>query len=279
MPDKPINLNADLGEGFGPWRMGDDAAMLEIVTSANIACGGHAGDPDTMRHTVRLAQQRGVSIGAHPSYPDLQGFGRRAMALSPAELESQIAFQIGALAGIAALEAARVTHVKPHGALNNLACVDRSVADTICRAMRAIDPALILLAPAASQLLVAGHAAGLEVVEEIFADRAYLPDGQLVPRSRPDAMIHGPAACLAHVLAMLEAGALIAVDGTRIATPIGSICVHGDNPDAVGVARHLRQELAAGGYELVPLPQMIGGPAGSSLLAMQRPIASKLAPA
>lgn len=251
-----INLNADLGEGYGPWHMGDDAAMLAIVASANIACGGHAGDPDVMRRTLHLAQQRGVSIGAHPSYPDLQGFGRRAMALSPSELENQIAAQVGALAGIAALEAARVTHVKPHGALNNLACIDRGVADTICRAVRAIDRKLILLAPAASQLVAAGRAAGLAVIEEIFADRAYLPDGQLVPRSRADAMIHGPQACLAHVRAMLDAGALIAIDGTRIPTPIGSICVHGDSPDAVEVARHLREGLATAGYEIKPLPEL-----------------------
>jgi UPF0271 protein len=257
MPSKRINLNADLGEGFGPWRMGDDAAMLGIVSSANIACGGHAGDPDVMRRTVRLAHERGVSIGAHPSYPDLQGFGRRAMNMSPAELETQIAFQIGALAGIAALEATPITHVKPHGALNNLACIERTVADTICRAVCAIDRTLILLAPAASQLVVAGRAAGLKVVEEIFADRAYLPDGQLVPRSRPEAMIHGPAACLTHVLAMLEAGALIAVDGTRIATPIGSICVHGDNPEAVAVAHHLREQLQSRGYAVVPLPELV----------------------
>jgi UPF0271 protein len=251
-----INLNADLGEGYGPWRMGDDAAMLDIVASANVACGGHAGDADVMRQTVRLARERGVSVGAHPSYPDLQGFGRRPMALSPLELENQIAAQLGALAGIAALEATRVTHVKPHGALNNIACDDRAIADTICRAVRAIDESLILLAPAASQLIPAGRACGLRVVEEIFADRAYLPDGQLVPRSRPDAMIHGPAACLAHVLAMLDAGALIAVDGTRIATPIGSICVHGDNAEAVTVARHLREQLGARGHRILPLPEM-----------------------
>ena len=178
------------------------------------------------------------------------------MALSAAELENQVAFQIGALAGVAALEATRVSHVKPHGALNNLACAERAVADSICRAMRAVDPTLILLAPAASQLLVAGRAAGLPVVEEIFADRAYLPDGQLVPRSRPNAMIHGPAACLAHVVAMLEAGALIAVDGTRIATAIGSICVHGDSADAVAVAGHLREQLGARGYSIVSLPEI-----------------------
>ncbi|MCF8178282.1 MAG: LamB/YcsF family protein [Sulfuritalea sp.] len=256
MPNKRINLNADLGEGFGPWKMGDDAAMLELVTAANIACGGHAGDPETMRRTVRLAHARSVSIGAHPGYPDLQGFGRRPITLSASELENQIASQIGALAGVAALETARVTHVKPHGALNNLACVDRAVADTVCRAIRAVDQSLILLAPAASQLLLAGHSAGLAVVEEIFADRAYLADGQLVPRARPDAMIHGADACLAHVLAMLEAGALIAVDGSQIPTSIGSICVHGDSPDAVAVARHLRQELGARGYRILPLPEI-----------------------
>ena len=253
MPAKPINLNADLGEGFGRWALGDDAAMLAIVSSANVACGGHAGDPDTMRRTVRLARERGVSIGAHPSYPDLQGFGRRAMALSPVQLENQIACQIGALAAIAALESSQVTHVKPHGALNNLACVDRDVADTVCRAVCAVDRRLILLAPAASQLLAAGHDLGLRVVAEVFADRAYLADGQLAPRARPDAMIHGPGACLAHVTAMLDAGALIALDGTRIPTRIGSICVHGDDPEAVGVARHLRRQLETCGYRFVPL--------------------------
>jgi hypothetical protein len=140
MPNMRINLNADLGEGYGPWTMGDDAAMLGVVSSANIACGGHAGDPDVMRTTLALARERGVSVGAHPSYPDLRGFGRRPMALSTQELENQLAAQIGALSAIAALESVRVTHVKPHGALNNQACVDRALADTICRAMRAIDP-------------------------------------------------------------------------------------------------------------------------------------------
>jgi UPF0271 protein len=253
-----INLNADLGEGYGPWTMGDDAAMLAVVNSANVACGGHAGDPDVMRRTLRLAKEHGVSIGAHPSYPDLRNFGRRAMALTTNELENQLAAQIGALMGIAALEGVRVSHVKPHGALNNQACLDRVLADTICTTIRAIDPTLILLAPAASQLVTAGHGAGLAVVEEIFADRAYLPDGQLVPRARPDAMIHGAEACLAHVRAMLDAGALIAIDGTRIPTTIGSICVHGDDADAVAVARALRDELLAAGHQFVTLPQLVG---------------------
>ena len=251
-----INLNADLGEGFGPWTMGDDTAMLGIVASANIACGGHAGDPDVMRRTIREALRCGVSLGAHPSYPDLAGFGRRPMALSASELENQIAAQIGALAGIAALEGARLTHVKPHGALNNLACIDLATAETICRAMAAVDPTLLLLAPAASQLVRAGRERGLAVVEEIFADRAYLPDGQLVPRSRPDALIHGPGACADHVVRMLEARAVIAIDGTRIATPIGSICVHGDGTDAVAVAAAVRGALLAAGHEILPLPDL-----------------------
>jgi UPF0271 protein len=252
-----INLNADLGESFGAWSMGDDPAMLKLVASANIACGAHAGDPDVMRYTVRLAMENSVSIGAHTSFPDLQGFGRRPIPLTIAELESQMAFQIGALTGVAALEGAHVTHVKPHGALNNMACVDRGIADAICRSMLAIDRNLILLAPAASQLVLAGHAAGLAVIEEIFADRAYLPDGQLVPRSRPGAMINGPAACMTHVREMLDAGALVAIDGTRIPTPIGSICVHGDGADAVAVAAHLHKHLAATGYDIVTLPNLL----------------------
>lgn len=251
-----INMNSDLGEGYGPWKMGDDAAMLSIVGTANIACGAHAGDPDLMRATVRTAHRNGVSIGAHPSYPDLPGFGRRAMALSPSELENQIAFQIGALAGVAALEGVRVTHVKPHGALNNLACADAETAYTVCRAIRAVGRELILLAPAASRLIDAGRALGLQVIEEIFADRAYQPNGELVPRGRPGAVLHDADVCRDHVLSMLGEGALIAIDGTRIPTPIGSICVHGDSPGAVHIARHLRDALEAAGHELVALPAL-----------------------
>jgi UPF0271 protein len=251
-----INLNADLGESFGTWTMGDDAAMLAIVDSANIACGAHAGDPNVMRRTVHLAAANRVSLGAHPSFPDLQGFGRRAMPMSATELENQIAFQVGALAGIAALEAAHLTHIKPHGALNNIACGDRAVADTICRSIKAIDQNLILLAPATSQLVAAGHAAGLKVIEEIFADRAYQANGELLPRSQPGAVLHDAAECVEHVLAILAAGALIAVDGSRLATPIGSICVHGDNPHAVDVARAIRHALTEAGHSLLPLTEM-----------------------
>lgn len=254
--EKIINLNADLGESFGPWVMGDDDALLDIVTSANLACGFHAGDPDVMRRTVAACVAKGVSIGAHPGYPDLQGFGRRALKMTAVEIENLVAYQVGALMAVAALEGGRVTHVKPHGALNNQACVDRGLSAAICRAVRAVDSGLILLAPAASALVEAGRQAGLAVVEEIFADRAYQDDGQLAPRGTPGAMIHGAAACVAHVQAMLAEGALIALSGRRIPTAIGSICVHGDGAEAVAVARQLRQALVSWGWTLVPLSEL-----------------------
>lgn len=254
-----INLNADLGESFGAWQMGNDAEMLRVVCSANLACGFHGGDPLVMRQTLRLAREHGVSVGAHPSYPDLQGFGRRRMAMAPDELEAAILYQISALDGMAKVEGLQVSHVKPHGALNNAASADRALAEVVVRAIRAYDPQMILLAPALSELCAAGHAAGLSVVEEIFADRAYLDDGQLVPRSRPDAMIHGAEASYAHVRRMLDEGAVISVSGKRLPCGIGSICVHGDGPEAVATARHLRERLSADGVELVPLPALTTG--------------------
>lgn len=254
--EQRINLNADLGESFGPWVMGDDDALLDVVTSANLACGFHAGDPDVMRRTVRACVAKGVSIGAHPGYHDLQGFGRRPLKLTHAEVENLVAYQVGALAGVAALERGEVTHVKPHGALNNQACADPGIAAAICRAVHGVDPGLILLAPAASALLAAGREAGLRVIEEIFADRAYQDDGQLAQRGTPGAMVHGAGDCAAHVQAMLDAGALLALSGKRIPTAIGSVCVHGDGAEAVGVARHLRQVLEAGGWQVVPLPRL-----------------------
>ncbi len=248
-----LNLNADLGESFGAWEMGSDTALLAIVNSANLACGFHAGDPLVMRQTLRQARAAGVDVGAHPSFPDLQGFGRRPMSLPPDELEAVLIYQMAALAGMARTEGLRLGHVKPHGALSNMACRDAALAATVAAAIKAFDPALILLAPACSELAKAGQAAGLRVVQEIFADRAYLDDGSLVPRSRPDAMIHSAAASLAHVLAMLDAQAIISVNGTHRPTPIGSICVHGDGPDAVATARTLRAGLLDRGYRLAGL--------------------------
>lgn len=251
-----INLNADLGESFGAWSMGDDPAMLDVVSSANIACGFHAGDPLVMRQTVRAALARGVSLGAHPSFPDLQGFGRRRLDLSPQELEAVLVYQIGALQGVAAAEGGRVTHVKPHGALSNMACADAALAETVARAVRAVERELILLAPAHSELARAGERAGLRVALEVFADRAYQDDGQLVPRSQPGAVLHGAEACWLHVQRLLDARALVSVTGRRLPTAIDSVCVHGDGADAVATARAIRSGLAGAGFAVVPLPQL-----------------------
>ncbi len=256
MSQARINLNADLGESFGAWTMGRDGEMLQLVASANIACGFHAGDPMVMRQTVATARRQGVSIGAHPSFPDLQGFGRRRIDMAPAEVESMVIYQIGALQGIAAAEQHCVTHVKPHGALNNLACENLELARCIARAVRAAGPGLILLAPALSALVRAGREAGLAVVEEIFADRQYTDEGNLVPRSHPQAMVHGAEASVRHVMAILDAGALLSIHGKRLPCAAGSICVHGDNAEAVATARAVRGALQAAGYALVPLPAL-----------------------
>ena len=255
--NRRLNLNADLGESFGPWEMGSDAEMLGIVGSANVACGYHAGDPLVMTSTAALALKHGVSVGAHPGYPDLQGFGRRRMDIPLPELEAMLIYQIGALEACAQTQGLRVTHVKPHGALSNLACAERKIADAIARAVHRLDPTLILLAPAASQLIHAGRDQGLPVVEEIFADRAYLDDGNLVPRSQPGAMIHGAEASLAHVMRMVEEQALISINGKRIPVKPQSICVHGDGPDAVATARAIRTGLQAAGFDMVTIPQLL----------------------
>ncbi len=258
MNPHPINLNADLGESFGAWTMGRDSDMLQQVDSANVACGFHAGDALVMRHTVATALRHGVSIGAHPSYPDLQGFGRRKMEIKAAELEAMLVYQIGALQGIAAAEGHAVTHVKVHGALSNQASESLDLARCVARAVRAVSADLILLAPALSELVRAGHECGLPVVEEIFADRNYTDEGDLVPRAHPQAMVHGAAASVRHVMAILEGGALVSIHGKRLPCRAGSICVHGDNAEAVATAQAVRQALQAGGYALRPLPALLG---------------------
>ena len=254
---KLLNLNADLGESFGPWPMGSDAAMLAIVNSANVACGFHAGDPLVMCNTAALAGKNGVSIGAHPGYPDLQGFGRRRMDIPLPELEAMLTYQIGALEACARAQGQRVTHVKPHGALSNIACAERKIADAIARAVQRLDPTMVLLAPAASQLIAAGRELGLPVVEEIFADRAYLDDGNLVPRSHPGAMIHGAQNSLQHVMRMVEESALISINGKRLPVNPQSICVHGDNADAVATAQAIRDGLLKAGYRLGTIPALV----------------------
>lgn len=254
---KRINLNADLGESFGAWTMGSDAELLQIVGSANIACGFHAGDPLVMRRTVRLALDAGVSLGAHPSFPDLQGFGRRAMHLPAAELEAMIIYQIGALAGVAQAEGGRLTHVKPHGALNNMACEDAQLAQAVVRAIKAFDQQLILLAPALSCLLLAGEEGGLRVAAEVFADRAYTDAGNLLPRSEPGAVLHTAEACVAHVIRMIDASGIVAASGKIIPATIHSICVHGDGPQAVASAAAICAALAADGMTPAALTDVV----------------------
>ncbi len=265
--NKTINLNADLGESFGAWKMGEDQALLQVVRSANIACGFHAGDPLVMRDTVRAALAAGVSLGAHPAYPDLQGFGRRPMKLAPAEVEAMIIYQVGALMGIAASEGGRVTHVKPHGALNNQACENAALADAVARAVKSVDPELILLAPVLSELYAAGERAGLRVAGEIFADRAYTDAGMLVPRGQPGAVIHDHDELVAHVLRMLDCGGVVAQSGKCLPAPMDSICVHGDTLGAVESAGRLRTALEAKGWVVDTLPALRGRRADSGAIA------------
>jgi len=254
---KLINLNADMGESFGAYNIGNDPAMLEVVRSANIACGFHAGDPMVMRKTVGLALDNKVSLGAHPGYPDTQGFGRRVMNFAPDEVEALVIVQIGALQAVAAAAGGKVTHVKPHGALNNMAAADDVLAAAIARGIRAVDQDLIFLAPALSAMARQGEAIGLRVAIEVFADRSYRPDGQLTPRSQPGAMIHDPAAALHHVLRMVREQALFPLDGGRLNTPVHSICVHGDGVEALATAKTISEGLAEEGYKLSTLPEMI----------------------
>ena len=245
-----VDLNSDLGEGFGTYACGDDAAILGVVTSANVACGLHAGDPEIMARTFALARERGVAVGAHPGFPDLWGFGRRRMPFTPPEIERLVAYQVGAAQALARYAGHRITYVKAHGALANLAAADRGVADAIARAVRAVDPSLALLAIALTAQVPAGEACGLEVHQEIFADRGYTEDGQLIARSEPGALITDCDAAAARVLAMVEAGAIITAGGERLPTPIRSVCVHGDTAHAVATARAVRARLEGAGVAL-----------------------------
>jgi UPF0271 protein len=248
-----IDLNCDLGEGFGAWEMGNDAAMIELATSVNIACGFHAGDADTMRKTVGLAKARGVSIGAHPGYRDLHGFGRRPMAgLTAAEIENLVAYQIGALQAIAAMAGHEVTHVKAHGALSNVACEDQMTARAIASAIKAVDRNLIFVVLANSKLVAAGDAAGLPMAHEIFADRAYEDDGSLVSRRKPGAVLHDPEQIARRVVRMVQDGAVVSVSGKVIKMRMDTVCIHGDTPGAVEIGRGVRQALKDSGIDVAP---------------------------
>jgi UPF0271 protein len=254
-----INLNADMGEGYGAYDIGADAELLEIVTSANIACGMHGGDPGIMRRTARMAAERGVSIGAHPGFADLQGFGRRRIAMDAAALEDLVAYQIGAMAAMAAAAGARVTHVKAHGALNNMACVDEAYALAVARAIKAVDAALIHLVMPGTEMERATERLGLPLAREAFADRSYEADGTLTPRGAEGAVIRDPEAAAARVVEMVRDGVIRARGGEALALRFDSLCVHGDEPTAVAVARAARAALEAEGARLVTLPEMLAG--------------------
>jgi 5-oxoprolinase (ATP-hydrolysing) subunit A len=235
-----IDLNADLGEGFGAYRLGADGALIPLLTSANVACGFHAGDPVVMRETVAAAVRHGVVVGAHPGYPDLMGFGRRDLGATAAEITAYVIYQIGALDAVCRAAGTRLRYVKAHGALYNRAATDRVAADAIAEAIRLSDSSLVMLGLAGSQLIAAGEAAGLGTAAEAFADRAYTREGTLVARSVAGAVIHDTGAVVARALRMVTAGAVTAIDGTDIAICADSLCVHGDTPGAVELVRALR---------------------------------------
>lgn len=245
-----IDLNSDLGEGYGAWKMGDDAAMLGIVSSANVACGFHAGDPLTILATLRGAAQNGVVVGAHVSYPDRVGFGRRPMDVTPEELTADVIYQIGALQGLAAAAGTRVRYVKPHGALYNTIAQDARQAGAVIRAILTVDPSLILMGLAGAPVLEQARAAGLATVAEAFADRAYRPDGQLLSRREPGAVLHDPNLVAARMVRLAQEGVVEAVDGSTLRLAAGSICVHGDSPDAVAMARAIRVALTRQGVTI-----------------------------
>jgi UPF0271 protein len=247
-----VDLNADLGEGFGPWAMGDDAALMAVVSTANVACGGHAGDPDTMFATLTEAGRRGVAVGAHPGYADPAGFGRRIIPMTEGQIERMVAAQVGTLMGVAALAGVAVGHVKPHGALANLAADDAGVAAAIARAVRAVSRDLAVLAISGTALEPAARDVGLEVFSEVFADRAYRPDGRLVPRSDAGAVLHDAAEVTARMLGFLRTGRMPVAGGGNIALAAQSICVHGDSTGAVGLARGLKAALVGAGIAVEP---------------------------
>ncbi|MFI9507508.1 LamB/YcsF family protein [Nocardia sp. NPDC052566] len=248
----PLDLNSDLGEGFGPWTMGDDAAMLDIVTSANIACGFHAGDPSIMRRMCALAVEKGVRIGAHVGHRDLAGFGRRTIAIDPAELRDETLYQIGSLSAFAQAAGDRVRYVKPHGALYHSASRDRPLADAVLAAVVDFDPELALLGPAGSQLERAAEDAKIRFVGEGFADRAYTPSGTLAPRGVPGAVLHTNEA-VAQAVSIAMSGTARTVDGSgEVTVAAASLCVHGDTPAAVEMARLIRSRLDEVGVPVEP---------------------------
>ena len=256
MSDK-IDLNCDMGESFGMYRMGLDEEVIKYITSANIACGFHAGDPMWMRHTVRLAERRGVAVGAHPSFPDLGGFGRRNMAVTPEEAKNDIIYQMGALQAFTNKK--NLQHVKPHGAMYNRAVNDEALARAICEAVLEVNPGIILLALAGSPWVEIGEDMGLRVARETFADRALNADGTLVSRSTPGSVIHDIETVVERSIKMVTEGKATAITGEEIEVRTDSLCLHGDTPGAVEMAQSLNKELKAAGVQIVPIGKILGG--------------------
>ena len=249
-PARTIDLNADLGEGFGIWRLGDDEALLSIVTSANVACGFHAGDPTTMRQVCTRAAESGVAVGAQVSYRDLTGFGRRFIDVAPSELHDDVLYQLAALDGVARRSGTRMAYVKPHGALYNAVIEHEEQARAVVDAVALFDPELPVLGLPGSSLLRAADAAGLPTVREGFADRGYTAQGTLVPRRQPGALVHDPAEVAERAVRMATDGVVVAVDGTKVAVDVASVCVHGDTDGAVELARSVRTALEQAGLQV-----------------------------
>ena len=247
-----VDLNADLGESFGTWQLGDDDAMLGLVTSANVACGFHAGDPTALRHSCEEAAKQSVRIGAQVGYRDLAGFGRRFIDLDPADLLADVVYQLGALQGICAAVGAKVRYVKPHGALYNAVVHHEAQAAAVVEAVRRVDPSLPVLGLPGSVLLAVAQAAGLPTVSEAFADRAYTPQGRLVPRSEEGAVLHDPDSVAARAVRMVVTGRVDASDGSAVPVAARSLCVHGDSPGAVSMATAVRTGLEAAGVTIRP---------------------------
>lgn len=257
---RAVDLNADLGEGFGAWSLGADPELAELVTSASLACGFHAGDPSVMERTVDLCLERGVSIGAHPGYPDLQGFGRRQVEARPGEVYAATLYQLGALEAFLRPRGRRLAHVKPHGALYHRAAADADAAREVARAAADFDRALIVVCPGGSALAQAAAALGLRVAREAFPDRAYRRDGSLAPRDWPGAVLSAPEAVARRAVELCSGTTVAAIDGGGVRVEADTLCLHGDTPGAAALARAVRAALEAEGVALVPLPRLVTAP-------------------
>lgn len=253
-----ININADIGESYGKFKMGNDEELMRLIGSANIACGMHAGDPTIMVQTVEFAKRENVSIGAHPGFNDIWGFGRRQIRMNPLDLEYSVTYQIGALQALAASRGARVTHVKPHGALNNMAHDDIDIAMAVGRGIKAADPELVFVANVGSQMTRAGEQLGLRVANESYVDRRYDDNGKMLSRELENSVIRSPEEASEQVVRILEEGALFSVNGKRIPAEVHTFCIHGDEPTAVPVMKALRAKFVERGIEVVTIPQMLG---------------------